>query len=73
MEGPIPNAPTASPTTWCPQSLLERESCGRAGLHTSKSFGLQLLIPDDGGDDPQLLSNLANLLDISMEKTTGDT
>lgn len=68
----IPNAPTASPTTRRPQPLLDGESCGRAGLRTSKPFGLQLLIPDDSGSDPQLLSNLADLLDTFMEKTTGD-
>lgn len=51
-----------------PQPPLKGNSCGRAALRTSKSSGLQLLIPDDGGGDPQLLSNLSNLLDIFMEK-----
>lgn len=35
---------------------------------TSESPCLQLLVPDDGWGDPQLLSNTPNLLDVFMEK-----
>lgn len=50
-----------------PQPILG-VGVGGATLHTSKSSGLQLLIPDDSGGDPQLLSNLANFLEVFMEK-----
>lgn len=64
LKNPIPNAISA---TWLP-SAYPWGGGGGATLHTSKSSGLQLLIPDDSGGDPQLLSNLANFLEVFMEK-----
>lgn len=62
--------PGNPPTPQVPRASAEARTQEDRPPPTSKSSRLQLLIPDNGWDDPQFFSNFLNLLDAFMEKTT---
>lgn len=62
--------PGSPPAPQVPQASAEARTQEDWPPPTSKSSRLQLLIPDNGWDNPQFFSNFLNLLDVFMEKTT---